>query len=155
MEKLDAIDLKILEHLQANSDITTKDLARKIALSPTPVYERVRRLEKEGYISRYMALLNREKLGKHLIVFCHVNLKEHARVTGKLFEDEIVNLEEVTECYSISGDYDFMLKVVVKDMKAYQNFLMDKLGAIHCIASSHSTFVMGEVKQSYGIPLDR
>lgn len=151
--KLDTIDLRILKILQNNSDLTTKELAAKVNLSPTPVFERVKKLQKEGYIKKYVAILDAEKLDKSLIVFCNVTLKEHTREIGNQFVKDIMTLDEVTECYNISGDYDFLLKVLVKDMKHYQNFVLNHLGSVQNIGSAHSTFVMGEIKNTYSIPI--
>lgn len=150
--QLDAIDIRLLKLLQHNSDLTTKQLAQKVNLSATPVFERVRRLEKRGYVRGYKAILDAEKLGKGLIVFCSITLKEHTKKIGNQFVKDIVALEEVSECYNISGDFDFLLKIWVRDMKDYQNFVLNKLGSIRNIGSAHSTFVMGEIKNTHGIP---
>jgi Lrp/AsnC family leucine-responsive transcriptional regulator/Lrp/AsnC family transcriptional regulator len=144
--KLDSTDKEILKHLQEDALLTTKELASRLNLSPTPVYERVRRLEKEGVILKYVALIDREKVAKDLMVFCSIRLKEHAQEAGAKFVQEIVKLEEVQECYNISGDYDFMLKIVVHDMREYQSFLMNKLASLENIGSTHSIFVMSEIK---------
>jgi len=153
MEHLDKTDLKLLKTLQNNSNITTKELAQKVNLSPTPVFERIKKLEKGGYIKKYVAILDAESLDKSLIVFCNITLKEHTKKIGNQFVKDIKSLKEVTECYNVSGDYDFLLKVVVKDMKAYQNFVLNHLGDIKNIGSAHSTFVMGEIKHSYALPI--
>lgn len=153
MESPDEIDLRILKHLQENSNITTKDLALKVHLSPTPVFERVKKLEAAGYIKKYVALLDAEKLNKGLTVFCSIRLKEHTRDIGNQFVSDIKSIPEVTECYNTSGDYDFLLKIIVADMKHYQTFLIDQLGGVDNIGSTHSTFVMGEIKQSYALPI--
>jgi len=134
--------------------LTTKELAAKVNLSTTPVFERVKKLEKEGYIKKYVAILDAEKLEKGLIVFCNITIKEHTREIGNQFVKDILSLEEVTECYNISGDYDFLLKVLVRDMKEYQNFVLNHLGGVKNIGSAHSTFVMGEIKNSYSIPIN-
>jgi len=153
MDKLDNTDLKLLKILQNNSNITTKELANKVNLSATPVFERVKKLEKNGYIKKHVAVLNAELLDKSLIVFCNITLKEHTKKIGNQFVKDIKSLKEVTECYNVSGDYDFLLKVVVKDMKAYQNFVLNHLGEIKNIGSAHSTFVMGEIKHTYALPI--
>ena len=153
MNQLDNTDLKILKILQNNSNITTKELANKVNLSATPVFERVKKLEKAGYLKKYVAILNAELLEKSLIVFCNITLKEHTKKIGNQFVKDIKSLKEVTECYNVSGDYDFLLKVVVRDMKAYQNFVLNHLGEIKNIGSAHSTFVMGEIKHSYALPI--
>lgn len=150
---LDEIDIRILKLLQSNSNLTTKDLAAKVNLSTTPVFERVKRLEKTGYIKNYIAVLDAEKLNKGLVVFCNVTLKEHTREIGNQFVKDILLLKEVVECYNISGDYDFLLKILVSDMKEYQNFVLDHLGGIKNIGSAHSTFVMGEIKNTHTVPI--
>ncbi len=144
--KIDQTDKEILRHLQQDALLTTKELASRLNLSPTPVYERVRRLEKDGVIKKYVALVDREKVLKDLMVFCSIRLKEHAQEAGARFVQEIVRLDEVQECYNISGDYDFMLKIVVHDMREYQAFLMNKLASLENIGSTHSIFVMSEIK---------
>jgi DNA-binding Lrp family transcriptional regulator len=144
--KMDSTDKEILRHLQHDALLTTKELASRLNLSPTPVYERVRRLEKDGVIKKYVALVDREKVSKDLMVFCSIRLKEHAQQAGAKFVEEIVALDEVQECYNISGDYDFMLKIVVHDMREYQAFLMNKLASLENIGSTHSIFVMSEIK---------
>ncbi|WP_203255703.1 Lrp/AsnC family transcriptional regulator [Hyunsoonleella ulvae] len=153
MADLDEIDLKILGLLQQNGKLTTKELAGQVHLSPTPVYERVRRLEREGIIKKYVALVEAEKVGKGLVVFCDITLKEHTKAIGVQFVQEIMSLKYVCECYNISGDYDFRLKVLVSDMKHYQDFVLNDLGSIKNIGSAHSTFVMGVIKQSFSVPL--
>lgn len=153
MIELDKIDLKLLELLQQNGKITTKEIAQRVHLSPTPVYERIKRLEKDGIVKKYVALVNAEKVGKGLIVFCDITLKEHTKDIGHQFVQEIMSLKYVSECYNISGDYDFRLKVMVRDMKHYQEFVLNDLGTIKNIGSAHSTFVMGVIKHSFSVPL--
>ncbi|MDR1500838.1 MAG: Lrp/AsnC family transcriptional regulator [Prevotella sp.] len=153
MERLDATDIKILKILQNNAKLTTKEIGGIVNLSPTPVFERQRRLEREGYIRRYTAELDPEKLGCSLIVFCSIKLKQHTRENGALLMEAINNIDTITNCYNISGDYDFMLKIYVRDMKHYQDFVLNTLGEIDAIGSLHSTFVIGEVKSSRAIPI--
>lgn len=150
---LDDIDIRILKLLQSKSNLTTKELAAKVNLSTTPVFERVKKLEKAGYIKNYIAVLDAEKLNRDLMVFCNIRLKEHTREIGNQFVKDILSLEEVTECYNISGDYDFFLKILVSDMKSYQHFVLNHLGSLQNIGSAHSTFVMGEIKNSYSVPI--
>ncbi len=150
---LDTIDLRILNLLQLNAKLTNKDIAQKVNLSPTPVFERIKKLEKLGFIEKYVAILNADLLDKSLTVFCNITLKEHTKEIGNQFVKDIKSLTEVTECYNISGDYDFLLKIQVDDMKAYQNFVLNRLGEIQNIGSAHSTFVMGTIKQSYQLPI--
>jgi len=152
-EILDDTDLQLLKLLGDDSKVTMKELAAKVNLSPSPVFERVKRLEANGYIKKYMALINAEKLGYGLIVFCNIKLKHHDKSIGYEFVNDIMRLSEVVECYNISGDFDFLLKVYTKDMKHYQDFVFNKLGSVKSIGSTHSTFVMSENKNSYNINL--
>lgn len=153
MDKLDAIDLKILKALQTNAKLTTKELASIVNLSVTPVFERQKRLEREGFIKRYTVVLDSEKLGNSFVVFCNIRLKQHSKEYGQQFMAAIDRIKEITECYNTSGDYDFMMKIYVRDMKHYQDFVLNTLGTIECIGSLHSVFAIGEVKPFSGIPL--
>jgi Lrp/AsnC family leucine-responsive transcriptional regulator len=153
MENIDAIDLAILNQLQNNSNINIKELASKINLTPTPVYERIKRLERDGYILKYVALLDKQKLKRGMTVFCNVRLKEHAKNVGANFVKDIVALPEIVECYNIAGDYDFMLKILVEDVASYQDFVMHKLSTIENIGNTNSIFVMGEIKHSTALPI--
>ncbi len=154
MATLDDTDRSILRLLQQNATLKTRELSEMINLSYTPVYERVRKLEKEGIIKKYVALVDREKVGKKLMVICNIALKEHSRAMGERFVQAISGYPEVLECLNISGDYDFLLKVVVEDMPEYQNFLMEKLGSLeNIIGSTQSQFVMGEIKSTTELKL--
>jgi len=153
MKNLDETDVKILNILQKNSNITTKELASKVNLSPTPVFERVKRIEKKGYITKYVAILNAEKLSRGFIVFCNIRLKQHSKELGMQFRNAIKNIDAITECYNISGDFDFLVKIHVENMSHYQDFVLNTLGEIDNIGSLQSHFVMGEIKHSYAIPL--
>jgi Lrp/AsnC family leucine-responsive transcriptional regulator len=152
-ETLDSIDLQILRTLQKNSKLTTKELADAVNLTPTPVFERQKRLERRGYIKRYVAVLDAEKLGLGLQVFCKVKLKQINHEIADAFARRIMRLPEVTECYNTSGNYDYLLKVRVQDMKQYQQFVLNKLGEIESLGSIESIFVMSEVKNDYGISI--
>lgn len=153
MEQLDDKDIKLLKLLQNNAKLTVKELAKEINLSPSPVFERVKRLEHEGFVKRYAAVLDAEKLNRGFTVFCQIKLKIHDRSVGYDFVKEIMEISEVAECYNISGDFDFLLKVQVRDMKHYQDFVFNKLGSVDSIGSTHSTFVMAEVKNNHGLTL--
>lgn len=144
----DATDRKLLSLLQEDSRRTTKELSLKLNLSATAVYERVKKLEREGVITRYVALLDRKKVDKGFVVFCHIKLMQHTREYLTKFENEITRLDEVLECYHVSGDYDYILKIYVKDMEAYREFMVTKLTTLQHIGSTHSTFMIGEVKNS-------
>ena len=153
METLDSIDLQLLKTLQNNAKLTTKELADAVHLTPTPVFERQKRLERQGYIKKYVAVLNPEKLNQGLLVFCKVKLKQINHEIADSFVRRILRIPEVTECYNTSGAYDYLLKVRAADMKQYQAFVLNKLGDIESVGSIESTFVMSEVKQNYGISL--
>ena len=150
-ETLDSIDLQILRTLQKNSKLTTKELADAVNLTPTPVFERQKRLERRGYIKRYVAVLDAEKLGLGLQVFCKVKLRQINHEIADAFARRIMRLPEVTECYNTSGNYDYLLKVRAANMKQYQEFVLNKLGDIDSLGSIESMFVMSEVKQDYGL----
>jgi Lrp/AsnC family leucine-responsive transcriptional regulator/Lrp/AsnC family transcriptional regulator len=153
MELLDKIDRQLLKLLGENSKLTVKDLSAAVKLSATPVFERVKRLETAGYIKKYVALLDAEKLNYGLIIFCNIKLKQHDKGIGNDFVNDIMQLTEVVECYNISGDFDFLLKVYARDMKHYQDFVFNKLGSVKSIGSTHSTFVMCENKNTININL--
>jgi Lrp/AsnC family leucine-responsive transcriptional regulator len=150
-ETLDATDLQILKTLQKNAKLTTKELADIVHLTPTPVFERQKRLERQGYIKKYVAILDPDKLNQGLLVFCKVKLKQINHEIADAFVRRIQRIPEVTECYNTSGAYDYLLKVRAQDMKQYQEFVLNKLGDIDSVGSIESTFVMSEVKQNYGI----
>lgn len=151
--KLDKTDLLILKALQQNARITNKELAAKVHLSPSPVFERVRRLENEGYIRKYAALLDAEKLGQGFMVFCSVKLSRMNTEIANDFMDKVKTIPEVTECYNVSGEFDYILKVHAPDMKSYNHFLINVLGRIESIGSIQSAFVMNEVKNLPGVEI--
>ena len=151
--ELDTTDLQILKTLQKNAKLTTKELAEAVHLTPTPVFERQKRLERQGFIKKYVAVLDADKLGQGLQVFCKVKLKQINREIAEAFTRRIMRIPEVTECYNTSGAYDYLLKVRARDMKQYQDFVLTKLGDIESVGSIESTFVMSEIKQNYGIHL--
>ena len=152
-ETLDETDRKILRILQRNSDLTVKELAAKLHLSTSPTFERQKRLERDGYIERYMAVLNPRKVGNGIMVLCNIRLKQHSQELIQEFMDVVQNLEEITECYNTSGDYDFLIKVYAHDMKSYQQFMLNTLGTINCIGSLHSIFVIDETNNTHGVPI--
>ena len=153
-EFIDETDLQILKTLQKNAKLTTKELADAVHLTPTPVFERQKRLEKKGYIKKYVAILDPEKLGLGLQVFCKVKLKQINHEIADAFVRRIQRIPEVTECYNTSGAYDYLLKVRARDMKQYQEFVLNKLGDMESLSSIESTFVMSEVKQSSAVPIE-
>lgn len=151
MNQLDETDLLLLKILANNSKHTNKELAALVNLSPSPVFERIKRLESSGYIKKYIAILDAEKFNQGFIVFCNIRLKQHDKKIGHQFVEDILDIDEVVECYNISGDYDFILKVYARDMKHYQDFVFNKLGSVESIGSTHSTFVMAEIKNTHNI----
>ncbi len=151
MDSLDDIDLQILKALQRNAKMTTKELADAVHLTPTPVFERQKRLERKGYIKKYTAILNPDKLNQGLLVFCKVKLKQINHEIADIFTHRIQRIPEVIECYNTSGNYDYLLKVRTADMKQYQEFVLNKLGTIESVGAIESIFVMNEIKQNYGI----
>jgi len=151
MNELDETDLLLLKILANNAKHTNKELAAMVNLSPSPVFERMKRLENNGYIKKYIAILDAEKFNQGFIVFCNIKLKQHDKKIGYHFVADILEIDEVVECYNISGDYDFILKVYARDMKHYQDFVFNKLGSVESIGSTHSTFVMAEIKNTHNI----
>ena len=145
---LDSIDKKLLFLLQIDCKKTTKELSLKLDLSVTAVYERIKKLEREGIIDKYVVLVNRSKVEKGFVVFCHLKLIQHTKEFLTKFESEVVKLREVLECHHVSGDYDYILKILVKDMEAYREFLVTKLTSLEHIGSTHSTFMISEVKST-------
>ncbi|MBK8547796.1 MAG: Lrp/AsnC family transcriptional regulator [Saprospiraceae bacterium] len=146
----DPYDIAILQEVQKNAKITIKDLSEKINLSPTPTFERLKKLEKEGYITGYHAKLDIKKLGLSLMVMCNVSLKNHQKDIIEKFQEEIIRFDEVKECYHIAGMYDYLLKIIVKDMDAYQQFVSKKLASLDNIGNVQSSFVMIELKEDIG-----
>ncbi|WP_104385884.1 Lrp/AsnC family transcriptional regulator [Sphingobacterium sp. HMA12] len=147
----DGTDKKLLQFLQEDAKQTTKELAHKLGLSVTAVYERVRKLENNGVISKYVALLDKQKIAKDFMVLCHVKLTQHKKEYIQQFEREVMNLQEVTECFHVSGDYDYILKICVQDMEDYRHFMLAKLTSLQHIASTHSSFMIAEVKNTLTI----
>lgn len=145
---LDFIDKKLLQFLQEDSKQTTKELSLKLNLSLTAVYERIKKLEREEIISKYVVLLNRNKIQKGFVVFCHLKLMQHTKEFISQFEKEVVQLNEVLECFHVSGDYDYILKICVENMEEYREFMVTKLTTLQHIGSTHSTFMIGEVKNT-------
>ena len=150
-EKLDKVDLQILRTLQENARLTTKELAAQVSLSSTPGFERLKRLERDGYIKKYIAVLDADKLNQGFVVFCNVKLRRMNKDIAMEFTRIIQNIPEVTECYNISGSYDYLLKIHAPNMKYYQEFIINVLGTIDSLGSLESMFVMDEVKHDYGL----
>jgi Lrp/AsnC family leucine-responsive transcriptional regulator len=150
---LDQIDLKILRMLQEDASLTNKQIAARLELTVTPVFERIKSLHKEGYIRKYAALLDRKRSGFELLVFCEVSIKEHNKQYLKKFEKEVKDLPEVMECHHVTGAFDYLLKIVVSSMDKYQHFIKEKLAGIDHIGRVESHFVMSEIKNSTAFPV--
>lgn len=148
---LDSKDLSILALLQQNARITVKEIAEKIHLSTTPVHERIKRMEASGVIKQYATLVDHTRVKKGLMVICYVSLKEHNKPAGVKFIKAIQAIEEVVECYNISGEFDFMLKVLCEDMNAYYDFHVNKLSNIENMGHVQSVFVIGIIKQTHQV----
>jgi len=150
---IDKIDVSLLNLLQNNTKLNTKELAQKVGLSVTPTYERIKRLEKEGYIKHYVAILDRKLIDKNLMVISFVSLILHSRDMQIEFEKSVIEYAEVIECFHVTGSYDYQLKVVVSDMEEYQSFIKNKLSSINNIANVQSSFVMSSLKDTTAIPI--
>ncbi|MFM2229596.1 MAG: hypothetical protein RL607_854 [Bacteroidota bacterium] len=150
---MDSTDKKIVQFLQKDARMTNKELASKLQMSVTAVYERIRKLEREGIIKKYVALVDRTKIEKAFIVFCHIKLVQHTKDYLMRFESEVTQLPEILECFHVSGDYDYILKIAVKDMEAYRDFMVTKLTSLQHIGSTHSSFMIGEIKNSTAFEL--
>lgn len=146
---LDAKDLAILKLLQQNARMSVKEISESVRLSTTPVHERIKRLEASGVIKQYATLVDGAKIKKGLMVICYVSLNQHSKKSGTQFIKLINELPEVVECYSISGEFDFMLKIVAEDMNSYYNFHVNKLSQAENIGQVQSVFIMGVVKQTH------
>ncbi len=149
--KLDTTDKKLLTLLQNDSKQTNKQLSLQLNMSVTAVYERIKKLEKEKVITKYIAMIDKEKINKSFLIFCHVKLLQHSKEYLSNFEKEILKLDEVLECFHVSGDYDYILKIHVADMKEYREFMVTKLTTIRHIGSTHSIFSINEVKNSHEV----
>lgn len=145
---LDLKDKKLLILLQNDAKKTTKQLAQELDLSVTAVFERIKKLEKQQIIKKYVALLNNEKVQKNFIVLCHVKLVQHKKEYISQFEKEITQFSEVLECFHVSGDHDYILKICVRDIQEYREFMVSKLTNLQHIASTQSSFMIKEVKNS-------
>lgn len=146
---LDETDTAILKLLQENARMTVKEIAEKVNLTSTPVHERIRRLEQSGVIKQYATLVEPAKVGKGLTVICYVSLREHSKTAGTKFIKAIHSLNEIVECYNISGEFDFMLKVVSESMETYYDFHVNKLSQIENMGHVQSVFVMGVIKHTH------
>ncbi|MHA7058893.1 Lrp/AsnC family transcriptional regulator [Aquimarina sp. M1] len=150
---MDKIDRSILNLLQKDSKITIKEIAERLSLTTTPIFERVKKLDRDGYIKSYKAILDRKKVGLQLMVFCNVTLNLHQTDYLKKFEKDIQQFPEVVECYHVAGMFDYLIKIYAEDMESYQYFLSNKLASLENISKVQSSFVMTEVKDSSFLPI--
>lgn len=151
--KLDEIDLQLLELLQEDSRVNVKEIARRLNLTKTPVYERLKRYEKEGVIEKYVAILNPSKINSYMVVFCSVTLESQKIEAIQAFRSSVEAIPEVMECYLLGGANDFLLRVIVKDLIAYHQFSSGKLAGLPHVAKIQSTFVLDTIKRSTVLPL--
>ncbi|HAL37556.1 MAG TPA: ArsR family transcriptional regulator [Polaromonas sp.] len=150
---LDSIDLKILNELQADASLSNVELARRVHLSPSPCLARVRALEEQGLIRQYVALLDAEKLGLHLNVFISISLKQQSRKALQAFEERICMREEVMECYLMTGEEDYLLRVAIADMPALERFILEQLSPIAQVEKIRSSFALKQVRYKTALPL--
>ena len=151
--KLDSLDIKLLSLLQENAKRTNKELALHLDLSVTAIFERIKKLERAGVIKQYVALVDKKKVALDFTVFCHVKLTQHSQQQITAFEREVAKLDEVLECFHVSGEYDYLLKVVVADMQSFRTFMIDKLTSLQHIGSTQSSFSINEVKNTTAITI--
>ncbi len=154
MESIDKVDKQILNMLQENSKATNKEIAEKLYLTRTPIFDRIKKLERRGIIRKYIALLNPKKIDRGLTVLCFISLKEHGIEPVADFKKEIQKNNRVMECYHVAGNFDFFLKVMVKDVDEYQNFVLKDLSSIKNISHVQSSFVLGELKYQLKFDLE-
>jgi Lrp/AsnC family leucine-responsive transcriptional regulator len=150
---MDKIDRKILAQLQENAKQNTKEVASKIGLSVTPTYERIKKLEQQKIIKSYVALLDRDKIGKQVVAYCQIILLKHHKHLIDSFKDEILLLPEIMECHHVSGNFDFLLKVVVNNIPDFHQFINEKLSVVDGISTIHSSFVMSSIKETTAFEL--
>ena len=150
---IDETDIKILKLLQSNSQMTMKEISEQISLSITPIHERIKKLEREGVIEHYVAILNKKKANQNLMVYCNVTLDKQRQENFAEFNEAIRLMPEVMECCVISGSFDYLLKIVSPDVESYHQFYQEKLAALQTISHISSYFVMSEVKSTTAIPI--
>jgi len=150
---LDKIDTKILSLLQQNSDRTTKSIANELGMTTTPIFERIKKLEKAGYIKKYVALLNHKKIGLKQTVFIGITLQGHTRSYLEKFVKQINSFPEIIECHRVSGNYDYLLKLVVEDIEAYETFIITKLTLLPYLGNVQSLITLSTGKDTNEIDL--
>ena len=150
---MDATDKKILEILQVNAMITAKEMAQKLSLTTTPIYERIKKLQKSGIIKQYVALLDANLVGKSILVFMNITIKDHHSDKRNEFVKEIKRLDSVIEFYHTSGSFDFLAKVRFSDIKTFRDFFVNDVASIYNISDIESQIVLEEIKYSTKIIL--
>ncbi|MGV3541274.1 MAG: Lrp/AsnC family transcriptional regulator [Rufibacter sp.] len=151
MDVLDEIDKSILRRLQQDAKVTTKELASQLGLTISPIYERIKRLENQGYIKQYVAVLDKSQLGQSITTFCQVSMRYHNEAFIEKFEQQIQELEEVQECYHMAGQVDFLLKINVSSLNQYHDFVKTKLSKLENIATLNSIFALKEIKHTLAL----
>ncbi|MEO8298380.1 MAG: Lrp/AsnC family transcriptional regulator [Burkholderiales bacterium] len=152
--KLDAVDLRILRALQEDASLSNVALARQVHLSPSPCLARVKALEAAGLIRQYVALLDAKQLGLHLNVFISISLKQQSRAALEAFEAKVCAREEVMECYLMTGDADYLIRVAVADMAALERFILEQLSPMPEVEKIRSSFALKQVRYKTALPLD-
>ncbi|WP_375234986.1 Lrp/AsnC family transcriptional regulator [Winogradskyella sp.] len=152
---LDKIDTQILEILQKDSNQTTKRIAEQLSMTTSPVFERIKKLEKEGYIKKYVAVLDNKKIGLKLTVFIGITLQGHTRSYLEKFVKEINNFPEIVECHRVSGNFDYLLKLVVEDIEAYETFIISKLTLLPYLGNVQSLITLSTGKETNELDLSR
>ncbi|QXV65095.1 Lrp/AsnC family transcriptional regulator [Mucilaginibacter conchicola] len=153
LNSLDSTDIRILQLLQENARLTNKEIGERLNKTPTPIYERIKKLQEQGYIKGYVAILDHKKIDRGLMAFTQVQLRDHSAENLNHFVEEVITFEEVLECYQMSGGFDFFLRVAVKDLDTYHDFLMKKLFNVVPLGSVQSTFVLKEAKRETSFPI--
>lgn len=150
---LDKIDTQLLAILQKNSNRTTKSIAEELGMTTSPIFERIKKLEKEGFIEKYVAVLNNKKIGLKLTVFIGITLQGHTRSYLEKFVKEINNFPEVVECHRVSGNFDYLLKLVVEDIEAYETFIISKLTLLPYLGNVQSLIALSTSKETNAVDL--
>lgn len=153
VENLDSTDFSLLEHLQADARLTHTELARRVDLSPQGLQKRLRRLEEMGVIQQYVALINREALGYDMFCFVQVTLQRHEPTAVAGFRERVQQMAEVLECHHLTGEYDYLLKVVLKNRKHLEKFLLETLTPIPSMDKIRTSLVLSEIKATTTLPL--
>lgn len=150
---LDSVDLAILREIQADGRISNAKLSERLSLSETPCWRRLKRLEADGYVEGYQAVLSKKRLGYGVVGFAQITIEDHASDEPLMFESEVANIPEILSCHNVTGDYDYVVQIVAKDLDAYGAFVRERLRKLPGVASIHSNLSLREVKSSLSIPV--